>query len=163
MHHFSLPGCESSLSLFLLSYLVIGVLNFDPHTKLPAAPKSHIMQTFKKFVLSFLTLSLLSSLLNTYDFELYDIGVPINSLNHSILDLISLPHLVNNFLLAGTFAKYRRFLQIHNYTILSTSVMLLLISSFCLIKFNSYSSYYSIISCCVWVCNEDARLRCLQR
>ena len=122
MHDFSPPGSEKSLPLFILSYLVVGVLTFDPHTKLPIAPKSHIMQTFNKFVIAILIASLLSSILNLYDFELYDTGVPINSLNHSISDMISLPHLVNNFFLSGMYSKPMLYFKLMGKQIWSTPI-----------------------------------------
>ena len=123
MHGFSLPGSESSMSLFLVSYLLLGELIFDRNTKLPTPPKSHFIQTFSKFVVAILVLSLFLSLLNFYDFQLCDTGIPINSIDHLILDFLSLPHIFEQLFSCRYVLKTYACLHIPNYSNSKVSVL----------------------------------------
>ena len=105
IYGFSPSGSESSLQTYLLYYTTLGEIIFDPSTSSIAPPNTKITVTFAKFFVGMWILGLYSSFLYSYNYKFYETKIPMNSLDHSLFDIMSLPHLANNFLLAGMFAK----------------------------------------------------------
>ena len=113
MYGFSPTGSEKSLKSFMIYFATLGEVAYDPKTNLPIrATLQSIVQKIMTFLPGMIMLGLYSSFLYHYDFEIYDTGVKINSFDHSIRDMLSFGHIVNNFSLAG---KNLTFLMIANY------------------------------------------------
>ena len=49
----------------------------------------------------FIIVAALVSILNEYDYEFFDTSLPADSLDHSMAELFSWQHLLNNFFVAG--------------------------------------------------------------
>ena len=86
----------------MIYFSSLGEVAYDPKTNLPI--RSTLQYFVKKIIKclgGMIMLATYSSFLYHYDFEIYNTGVRINLLDHSIKDMLSFGHLMNNFSLAG--------------------------------------------------------------
>lgn len=101
MYGFAPPGAKRSLISYYTYYTTLGVVMYDPKTHTAITPKLHdIVSRTIQFVIGMIALGSYCSLLHHYDYELFDTDVAINSMDHTIWDILSFRHIVNNFSIA---------------------------------------------------------------
>ena len=95
-------AAKKSLSNYIIYFSCIFSISFD-HTTSNPIPISldFISKRLKTLLRDFFIVSFLISILNEYDYEYFNTTLPPDSLEHSLTDIFSWQHLVNNFLVAG--------------------------------------------------------------
>lgn len=86
----------------MIYFATLGEVTYDPKTNMPVqSTLGQLIQKIIQFFGALIILGIYSSFLYHYDFELFDTGVEINSFDHTIRDMLSVGHLMNNFSGAG--------------------------------------------------------------
>ena len=107
MHNFTavygftpFPARRSLLSYATYFSCAFGI-EFDPITAQPKrVSRQFFWKRFKTLGRDFVVASLLISILKQYDYEVFDTKYKAHSTDHSLQDLFSWQHLLNNFLVA---------------------------------------------------------------
>jgi len=99
MFGFTPPAPGASLKNYCLYYASLTEPYYDPKTLEPVpSTKKDVLDSIIEFLKSFVGWSILLSLLAPYGFELCETSVKAHTLDHGIMDLLELGHVVNNLL-----------------------------------------------------------------
>ena len=112
MYGFTPPPAMKNRSNFILYNSCLFGLDFDPESGEPKHTSwKFLQQKLIKIAKDFIYCSLLLSLLSPYDYALFETELDAHSMDHSLWQLFSWQHLVNNYLMACKYLGHK--LKLH--------------------------------------------------
>lgn len=98
IHGFTPPGSKVNLISYLAYFCTISEIKYQPETNntVPATMRNILRKILRLLVL-FLGVGLYSSILYHFDFLPFGVNVQPNSLDHTVFDMLSYRHMLNNY------------------------------------------------------------------
>jgi len=133
IHGFPPNGSKVTLRSYLIYFCTLGEVEYNPETHQTKKPTlQDVVGNVSNLFFFLISISMYSSFLYHYDYALFETRVEINSLDHTVLDMLSYGHIINNFSLAGKNLKRNHIVTTksedgkitHSYLIVFTLVLL---------------------------------------
>jgi len=107
--------CKKNLYNFVIYFSCIFGIAFDPVSEEPKRVSSkYLMRELKTLGREFVIVSVLISILEPYRYALFETRHEVHSMDHSLQDLFSWQHLMNNYLVA---CEYRYYATMNSITV----------------------------------------------